>query len=189
MRGLCNLGLNRAITLDRSAACARSTGRLYRGHLIAGSLAVACVLAALISPDTRAQTCTAPLPWPTDATSLVGNTCFGSQIAETLCGGEVANPGLNVIYRIYVSGNASGINSMGFVLNPVMYLSDEAHSCDSSPCLRSGSWISLAGLSPGYYQLIVAHDDLDAGGTCGQFTLSADAPLSESDTYFENGFD
>ncbi|MEO5624485.1 MAG: hypothetical protein ABIQ70_00575 [Dokdonella sp.] len=189
MRGRCNFGLNRAVTSDRCAACPRSTDRPYQRRLIAGSLAIACVMATLISADARAQTCPAPLPWPTDATSLVGNTCFGSQIADTLCGGKVANPGLNVIYRIYISGNASEINSMGFVLSPVMYLSDEAHGCDSSPCLRSGSWISLAGLSAGYYHLIVAHDDLDAGGTCGQFTLSADAPLSVSDTYFENGFD
>lgn len=189
MRGLVDFGFKRTTCIDRLPASWISKNQIRRDRLTGCSLAVAGMIALSIPHAVDAQTCVAPLPWPTDATSINGNTCFGSRIAEALCGGEVANPGLNVIYRIYVSGNASEINSMGFTLSPVMYLSDETHDCSSSPCLRSGSWISLTGLAPGYYQLIVAHSDFDAAGACGQFTLAADAPLSETDVYFENGFD
>ncbi|MEO7325138.1 MAG: hypothetical protein ABIW82_09955 [Dokdonella sp.] len=147
------------------------------------------MIAAFAPSAASAQTCLAPLSWPSDATSLVGNSCLGSRVAETLCAGEVANPGLNVVYRIYVSGKASEIDSMSFDFIPVMYLSDEAHDCESSPCVASGSSINLTGLPPGYYRLTVAHSNVDADAACGLFTLAADAPLSATDIYFDNGFD
>jgi hypothetical protein len=185
MRGLFDFGFNRAV----ADALPRSRQLRNRDRLIACGLAIAGAIAVSNPRAASAQTCIAPLPWPMNTNSLAGNTCSGSQVAETLCAGQVANPGLNVVYRIYVDGNASEIDSTGFGMNSVMYLSDEIHTCDSSPCIASGGSISLAGLSPGYYRVTVAHSDLDAAGACGLFMLAADGDLSGSDVNFKNGFD
>ncbi|MEO6688258.1 MAG: hypothetical protein ABIS07_08155 [Dokdonella sp.] len=188
MRDVFNFRLNQATRFDRSSVPVNSSHPRRAFSFMAGT-AVAGMIALSIPPPVAAQTCVAPLPWPTDATSLTGNSCFGTRVGQTLCGGEVANPGLNVVYRIYVSGDASEIDSMSFNFIPVMYLSDENHDCASGPCLASGSSINLTGLAPGYYRLIVAHSDVDTAAACGLFTMAANTPLSETDVYFENGFE
>ncbi|MEO5625182.1 MAG: hypothetical protein ABIQ70_04135 [Dokdonella sp.] len=171
----------------------RNTGiALYalRHAAIAGTLLT--ILCA--SAPTIAQTCNAPGMFPSMPEPVTGSTCGGEQLGN-LCGGMVDNPGPNYVLQLLLHNPSGHILISGTQpFSPVMYLSRGAESCEDATCVASGdsvSPISLDGLPPGYYRLIVAAQPNAPLDTCGVFSVIGDAALyaAEADIIFDDSFD
>jgi len=161
-------------------------------HSALNAVLLASMLVA--SSPSMAQTCAAPAVWPAINVPTPMTTCGGEHVADSFCGGNFQNPGPNYLVRFRLDHNATQIMLTGADggFDPVMYLSDAAHSCDSGECLAAGSQgapINLAGLPSGEYWLTVAANDQDEPGACGSFVLTADGDLSGDDFIFADGFD
>ena len=162
---------------------------LRHAAIVATLLTILCA-----SAPTIAQTCNAPGMFPSMPEPVTGTTCGGEQLGN-LCGGMTQNPGPNYVLQ-FVLHNPSGhiLISGTQPFSPVMYLSHGADSCEDATCAASGdsvSPISLDGLPPGSYRLIVAAQSDALADTCGVFSVTGDEAMyaGEADVIFEDGFD
>lgn len=125
---------------------------------------------------------------------VMGSTCGGEQLGN-LCGGLLQNPGPNYVLQLVLHNPSGHISISGIdPYSPVMYLSHGADSCEEATCVASGdtvSSISLDGLAPGSYRLIVAAPPNAPLDTCGLFSVIGDEALyaGEADVIFEDDFD
>jgi len=164
-------------------------GPLRPVALVATLLAMLCTSAPSI-----AQTCAAPWAFPSIPKPVTGTTCGGEQLGS-LCGGMVDNPGPNFILQLRLHNPSGHIQISGTqTFSPVMYLSEGNSSCEDAACVASGDTaivMSLDGLPPGLYRLIVAAPQDAPADTCGEFSLIADEAFyaGENDVIFEDGFD
>jgi hypothetical protein len=146
------------------------------------------------SAPTNAQTCTSPWVFPSIPEPVTGSTCDGEQLGS-LCGGMVDNPGPNFILQLRLHNPSGHIQISGTqTFSPVMYLGKGTNSCEDAACVASGDTavaMSLDGLPPGLYRLIIAARQDALAGTCGEFSVLGDEAFyaGENDVIFQDGFD
>lgn len=164
--------------------------RSLRPAALAGALlAMFCASAPSI-----AQTCAAPWVFPAIPEPVTGTTCGGEQLGS-LCGGTVDNPGPNFILELRLHNPSGHIQISGTqTFSPVMYLGKGNNSCEDATCVAAGDTavaMSLDGLPPGFYRLIVAARQDAPADTCGEFSVLGDEAFyaGENDVIFEDGFD
>jgi hypothetical protein len=155
---------------------------------------VGILLAGLCAgAPTTAQTCAAPGTLPFTPGPVTGSTCGGEQLGN-LCGGTVQNPGPNYVLQFVLHNPSGHLLITGTApFTPVMYLARGTDSCEDAVCTAAGDAfapMSLDGLPPGSYRLIVAAQSDAPPDTCGVFSVIGDEAFyaGEADVIFEDGF-
>ena len=158
------------------------------------ALAVTLLAMLCTSAPSIAQTCAAPWAFPSIPKPVTGTTCGGEQLGS-LCGGMVDNPGPNFILQLRLHNPSGHIQISGTpTFSPVMYLGKGNNSCEDAACVASGDTavaMSLDGLPPGFYRLIIAARQDAPADTCGDFSVLGDEAFyaGENDVIFQDGFD
>jgi hypothetical protein len=153
--------------------------------------AVCCAGVLAAGTPATAQQCDSPITIQDDV--IDGDTCTGTPVAASFCGGTLDNPGPNLVYSFRIAAPIHGsisISGGGPGFDPSMYLGTPENACSGGPCIAAGnisSSISLDGLAIGEYDLVIAAASGSQAGSCGPFQLVLNYVVV--DLIFEDSFD
>ncbi len=154
-----------------------------------------CVAILMAAPSAFAQTCGSAIPFntPANGPTASGNTCTATDAVSLYCGAQDSVNKPEVIYSVNLAAAGASrtatsitIAGAGAGFTPTIFLYTGACATGDG-CQQTGETgfpMDLTSVGAGAYTLAVSASQVDAGGACGTYTITANGTLPVSLTNF-----
>jgi len=138
-----------------------------------------------------AQSCNAPVAYPSEPNPVSGTTCGGESIVLSACSQVTVGP--SFVFSLSIGSHPTAEFQLSSSPPTRLQLMLIGEDCNGDVChglvTSDGGVLSLAEVPPGRYNLVVttAWDELP--DTCGPFSILLTGSVGDDDLLFADGFD